>query len=421
MPQVERPVVRVLLVSRIFAPEPAAASFRLRALTDALDDAGVQVTVLTTRLPPATAGTPDGTRAGVRVRRWPVLRDADGYVRGYLQYMSFDVPVFFRVLLARGVDVVVNEPPPTTGFMVRLACAVRRTPYVYYACDILGDAVGATSAPGLVVRVVRAVEGWAWRGARAVLSVSAGVTRRLAELGVSDAVHEVGNGIDVEAFSATGDAVVLPPADGAGSDAAAGAPYFVYAGTASEVHGAGIFARAMLAVHARDPRARLVFIGQGAEKAAIAAECASLPPGTVTFLPQAPPQEVARWLRGAVASLASVRPGGGYDFSFPTKIYASVACGTPAVYAGVGPARALVAEEQLGWAVDYDDSTVADAMLAALAVHAHEVDPVPDGSPPGAEARERRRARLASWAAENASLAGVAREAARVVVAAADR
>ncbi|MEP7762954.1 glycosyltransferase [Sanguibacter sp. 25GB23B1] len=421
MPLVERPMVRVLVVSRIFAPEPAAASFRLRALTDALDDAGAHVMVLTTRLPPATAGTPDGTRAGVRVRRWPVLRDADGYVRGYLQYMSFDVPVFFRVLLARGVDVVVNEPPPTTGFMVRLACAVRRTPYVYYACDILGDAVGTTSAPAVVVRVVRAVEGWAWRGARAILSVSAGVTRRLAELGVSDGVHEVGNGIDIEAFRAEGDAVVLPARDDAGSDARSGVPYFVYAGTASEVHGAGIFARAMLTVHAADPRAQLVFIGQGAEKAAIAAECASLPTGTVTFLPQAPPQEVARWLRGAVASLASVRPGGGYDFSFPTKIYASVACGTPALYAGVGPARTLVAEEQLGRAVDYDDEAVAGAMLAALEAHDLETEPVADRGPSDAETREHRRARLASWAAENASLAGVAREAARVVTAAADR
>lgn len=242
MPPVERPAVRVLLVSRIFAPEPAAASFRLRALTDALDDAGARVTVLTTTTSRAMAGTPDGTRDGVRVRRWPVLRDSAGYVRGYVQYMSFDVPVFFRVLFARGVDVVVNEPPPTTGFMVRLACALRRTPYVYYVCDILGDAVGATSAPGLVVRAVRAIEGWAWRGARALLSVSGGVTRRLAELGVRGSVHEVGNGIDTEAFSASGDAVVLPSGDGAGADDGAGAPFFVYAGTASEVHGAGIFA-----------------------------------------------------------------------------------------------------------------------------------------------------------------------------------
>lgn len=411
----ERPAVRVLLVSRIFAPEPAAASFRLRALTDALDDAGARVTVLTTTASRAVAGQPDGTRDGVVVRRRPVLRDADGYVRGYLQYMSFDLPVLFRVLFARRFDVVVNEPPPTTGLMVRLACALRRKPYVYYVCDILGDAVGATTAPGAVVRVVRAIEGWAWRGARALLSVSGGVTRRLAELGVRDGVHEVGNGIDTEAFSPTGDAVTLSGADG-GDD-----PYFVYAGTASEVHGAGIFARAMLVVHDHHPRARLVFIGQGAEKAAIAAECASLPPGTVTFLPQAPAREVARWLRGAVASLASVRPGGGYDFSFPTKIYASVSCGTSAIYAGVGPARALVADERLGRAVDYEDLAVAEAMLAALAEDVSERGRGPQAAAPGGESRDERRARLATWAVRDASLAGVAREAARVVIAAADR
>ncbi|MBI9114758.1 glycosyltransferase family 4 protein [Sanguibacter suaedae] len=390
-------MTRVLLVSRIFAPEAAAASFRLRALTRALDAAGARVTVLTSRTPLGDdAGTPDG----VPVRRWPVLRDADGYVRGYVPYLTFDVPAFFRVLLARGVDVVVCEPPPTTGTAVRVACALRRIPYVYYAADVWSDAAGTTGAPAVVLRVLRAVERWVWRGAAGVLSVSAGVTGRLAELGVTDRVHEVGNGIDTDAFALEGDVACLPDADG---------PYLVYAGTASEWHGAGVLARAMTTVHEVRPDARLVFIGQGAEKAAIAAECASLPDGVVRFLPQAPPQDVARWLRGAVASLASVRPGRGYDFSFPTKVYASVACGTPAVYAGVGPARDLLRDHDLGHAVDYDAQEVAAAVLEVLDRAARETpQDVAD-----------RRARLGAWAREHASLASVGARAADVVLRAA--
>src|SRR3546814_10831501 len=37
----------------------------------------------------------------ILVRRARVLRDAAGYVRGYLQYMSFDIPLAVRLLLAR--------------------------------------------------------------------------------------------------------------------------------------------------------------------------------------------------------------------------------------------------------------------------------------------------------------------------------
>ena len=82
--------MKVVLATRLFAPEVAAAAFRLKALADGLAAAGHQVTVLTTK-PPAAAGTqefPDYT-----VLRWPVLRDAGGNVRGYVQYASYDFPL----------------------------------------------------------------------------------------------------------------------------------------------------------------------------------------------------------------------------------------------------------------------------------------------------------------------------------------
>src|SRR5690606_39527813 len=81
--------------------------------------------------------TPRGpARPGrVRVRRARVLRDSSGYVRGYLPYLSFDVPAALRLLTVRRPDVVVVEPPPTTGVVVRLVCALRRVPYVYYRSE----------------------------------------------------------------------------------------------------------------------------------------------------------------------------------------------------------------------------------------------------------------------------------------------
>src|SRR5690625_423955 len=96
--------LHVVLATRIFTPEPAAASLRLSALVDALVEAGHRVTVLTTTTPHGTEHPP-----GARVRRWPVLRDRDGYVRGYVQYLSFDIPLALRLLLTRRPDAVVVE------------------------------------------------------------------------------------------------------------------------------------------------------------------------------------------------------------------------------------------------------------------------------------------------------------------------
>jgi glycosyltransferase involved in cell wall biosynthesis len=369
---------RIAIVSRIYSPEPGAASFRLEALARAMRDAGATVTVITTR-PPAGYHDEPGAHEGIRVRRARVLRDREGYVRGYLQYLSFDVPAFFRVLFAGRLDALVVEPPPTTGLAMRIACALRRLPYAYYAADIWSDAVEMTTAPRVVARVVRAFERFGMRGAAVVLSVSDTVTARLGELRASRRIRTIGNGVDDALFRPEGEKRELD------------APYLLYAGTASEVHGAVIFARALGPLRAAVPDARLVFIGQGSERREIERIAEELAPGAVRFEGRLSPADTASWIRGAAATLASVRPDG-YDLAFPTKMYASVACGTRVVYAGIGPGREFAQRPGFGWAVGYDPDEVADAMREALTTPVTDVE----------------RARLANRADESVSLRAVA-------------
>jgi glycosyltransferase involved in cell wall biosynthesis len=375
---------RVVLATRIFVPEVAAASFRLRALCDALSRGGAEVTVLTVRAPGA-----DGEPSGVRVRRWPVLRDRSGYVRGYLQYLSFDVPLALRLLLSPRPDVVVCEPPPTTGAVVRAVCALRRLPYVYYAADLWADAAEAARMPTPAVKVLRAVERFALHGARRVIAVSDGVRERLAALGVRN-VTTVRNGVDTSVFNPEG-----PPAEETER------PTIVYAGTTSEWQGADVFVRAMPAVLEQVPDARLVFLGQGSAWHAIADLAAALPDGAVEMRGLVPPAEAARWQRGAAAAAVSIVPGQGYDFAYPTKIYAALACGTPVIFAGTGPAADDITAHDLGWAVAHDVEAVAAAMITALRA-----------GPPDA-------ARLAAWVEEHASATAAGQAAADVVVASA--
>src|SRR5690606_7131048 len=77
-------------------------------------------------------------------------------------------------------------------------------------------------------------------------------------------------------------------------------------------------------------------------------------------------QEVAAWTRSAVAGLASVRPGRGYDFAYSTKALMTAACGTRVLFAGAGPVADIVARQDLGWSVPWDVEAVADAMREAL-------------------------------------------------------
>ena len=350
----------VTLATRTFTPEPTAAALRLGALARALAVGGDRVRVLTSRLAPSVArdarqsagsDADPGEGAGlVEVRRAPVLRDRTGAVRGYVSYMSFDLPLLVRLLTGPRPDVVVSEPPPTTGAAVRIACAARRVPYVYYCADIVSDAAALAGVPSIVVRTVAGLESFALRGARRVIAVSDGVARRARDLGARDAAV-VPNGVRVPDAVVTGTPEGFPTCDG---------PVFVYAGTVAQWLAPEVFVDAFERVRARLGDARLVFVGQGSGWEALAERSRGV--AGVDMIPAVSAEEADRWMARATATLASLRPGG-YDYAYPTKILASLAQGTPVIYAGPGQAARDIAEGELGVACNLDADEVAEAMV----------------------------------------------------------
>lgn len=357
----------VTLATRTFTPEPTAAALRLGALARALAVGGDTVRVLTSRLAssvardareteetqaPEDASAHAGEGPGlVEVRRAPVLRDRTGAVRGYVSYMSFDLPLLARLLGGPRPDVVVSEPPPTTGVAVRLACALRRVPYVYYCADIVSDAAALAGVPGLVVRTVAGLESFALRGARRVIAVSDGVAIRARELGARD-VAVVPNGVRVPEAVATGVPDGFPTCSG---------PVFVYAGTVAQWLAPEVFVDAFERARERLGDARLVFVGQGSGWDGLAARARGVT--GVDLIPAVSADEADRWMARATATLASLRPGG-YDYAYPTKILASLAQGTPVIYAGPGQAARDVEESALGVACSLDVDEIAEAMVA---------------------------------------------------------
>lgn len=342
--------MRVTIVSRIYAPEPSAASLRLRALSRELSHRGVEVRVLTSKtpraLPPAAAAE--------TISRWPVLRDRAGYVRGYLQYMSFDLPLFFRIVFGRRTDAYVIEPPPTTGAVARVATWLVRRPYVYYAADIWSDAAQMTGAAGWVLGVLRWLERFSLRGAAANLVVTDGVGARIQELAPGAGIALVGHGVDTEVFAPDGPRVEDPPD-------------VVYAGSMSEWHGAGVAIDALAIVMRDDPSVTAAFIGQGTDRKALqrSAEVHGIAE-RVRFLPSIPAADAAAWTRSARVALATLQPGKGYDFAIPTKLYAALAVGTPVAYAGPEPLRSLVAAEGLGASAAFEAADYAAAITDLL-------------------------------------------------------
>lgn len=372
--------MRIIIASRIFSPEPAAASFMLEAVARRFAAAGHHVVVLTTTPPRGVSPVdiPD-----VIVRRFPVLRDRSGYVRGYLPYLSFDIPLLFRLLFRRRADLYFVEPPPTTGAVVRTVTGLLRRPYFYDAADIWSDAASMATSSALILWLLRRVEKFAMEGAYRAFTISSGVADRMRELGISTPTTVIGFGVDVDVFRFE----EATPSE---------RPYFVYAGTYSEWHGAGIFVEAFARFVKEHPMYRLVFVGNGTDRAQLEKQSAELGLDSVEFLDPVDPLRLTTLLASAAGALASLEPGGGYDYAFTTKVYSSLAVGCPTVFTGVGPTKDFLdgidPARRAGVAVAYN----ADAVASALAEIA--ADPAPP---------QRRRA-LSDWARQNFSLSAIA-------------
>lgn len=372
--------MRITVVSRIYEPEPSAASFMLSAVAAALVRSGHEVTVLTTT-PPRGSVVADGP--AVRVRRAPVIRDRGGYVRGYLPYLSFDIPLAFRLLFGPRADLYLVEPPPTTGAVVRVITALLRRPYVYDAADVWSDAARMTTSSSIVLSLLRWVEKFAMQGATAAVTISQGVVDRVRELGVSTPTTVVGFGADTSVFH-------YEPT------VASDSPYFVYAGSFSEWHGADIFITAFAAFSERHPNYSLLFVGNGSEKERLRELAQTVGVTAIEFRDPIPGAELVPILANATASLASLKPSAGYDYAFTSKLYSSMAVGCPVVFTGPGPTIPFIAEAELsqrsGVAVAYEIAAVADALETFAA------SPLDDKG----------RRRLSEWASKNHSIQAAA-------------
>jgi glycosyltransferase involved in cell wall biosynthesis len=374
--------VRIVIATRIFGPEVSAASAILRIWAEEFRDRGCEVVVLTARPP---RGSVIDDPPGIDVRRSPVKRDRQQYVRGYLSYLSFDVPLAFRLLFSRRADLYIVEPPPTTVAVVRVLSALRRTPYVVRAADYWTEAAELVTSNRLVIGTLRRLEAWGLRGAARLFAAHQPLIDRFRAVGIDTAAVPIGFGADTKDFRYDGQPPPTPPV-------------FVYGGTYSEWHGARVFVDAMPAVLDAHPAARLEFYGNGEDRDALLRRARELGiTGAVEFHGPIPASALSPLLAGATASVASLAPVPPNDYALATKVYSSLAAGCPVIYAGRGPTVPFLNDAghpKAGVAVEYDAAAAAAAMIAAA------------DSPLPAAAR----AELAAWSAREFSLTAIARE-----------
>lgn len=340
--------MKVSIVSRIYRPEPSAATSFLGAIADNLITNGNEVTVFTSSLPKGYIRA----ASQEKIHAFPALRDKNKYIRGYLQYLSFDFPLFFRLLLSKKPDVYLVEPPPTTGLVVKLISKIKKVPYVYDVADIWSDAAIHATSSAFVIGMLLRIEKIALGGAAELITISRGVVQQLSKFNLKKRIHITGFGADTDNYHYIKAKITNT---------------FIYAGTYSQLHGASILIDAFAIFSKKYPDYMLIFVGNGTEKHKLAELSANLGiEKKVQFVETVSPKVLNEMFSTAKASLATLLPGGGYEYAFTTKIYSSLASGCPVVFSGPGPTRDFLNEAKhsmyLGEVAEYDKYSISKAL-----------------------------------------------------------
>jgi PEP-CTERM/exosortase A-associated glycosyltransferase len=210
---------------------------------------------------------PSGRAAGLHMRT-PFLRE-----RALVSAIGTTLE---RVLRTQQVDIVHSHSPVLCGQPALAAARRHGIPMVYEIRAFWEDAFLLGARPFSIAnakyRYSRALETRLVKDVDAVIAISRRMIDDLAERGVHrDKLHLVPNGVDLKAFSPVerdgelAESLGLPPAATLG-----------FIGTFHEIEGLDCLVRAMPAILASEPRAKLLLVGTGPDVDRIAGLVAEL-------------------------------------------------------------------------------------------------------------------------------------------------
>jgi len=163
--------------------------------------------------------------------------------------------------------------------------------------------------------------------------------------GYVDHVHQRG-GQRVELVPNGADPAMFDPADRGDSFRAAHhlQEKFVllYAGAHGMSNDLGVALGAAALIQEKSPSVRLVFLGDGKEKANLQKQAEMMGLTNVLFLPSVPKAEMKEALAGADACLAILKPVEEYKSTYPNKVFDYMAAGRPVVLAIDGVIREVI-------------------------------------------------------------------------------
>ena len=367
--------MRILFFTHYYPPEVNAPASRTFEHCRAWVAAGAEVTVVTCapnhphgKLYPGyqnrlwRSDTLDGVKV---VRLWTWIAANEGFLPRILNYVSYMVAALVALPFLPKADVVVTTSPQFfCGLVGLVARPVKRAPWVLEIRDLWPESIVAVGAMkrSAAIRFLEWLEGFAYRQADAIVSVTRGFVPHIAaRCGDAAKIAVFMNGADLSAFAKSGDGAEVKRRLGL-----EGRFVGAYVGTHGMAHGLDTILDAA-ALLKDDPRFAFLMAGGGAEEARLRAARDAQKLDNVVMLGQRPKAEMPALWSATDASLILLKRSDTFKTVYPSKMSEAMAMQCPVILGVEGEAKDVLEASGAGIAITPESAEELAAAVRRLA------------------------------------------------------
>lgn len=367
--------MKILVLTHYYPPEVNAPASRLSEHARVWAEAGHEVTVVTCVPNHPTGRAYPGyrnrlwqeeERDGVRViRLWTWLAANEGFLPRISNYVSYLLSVLLWMWRLPKADVVLSTSPQFFCGLAGWLLKRKRRPWVLEIRDLWPESIVTVGAMkrGAAIKLLEAIERFAYRQADLVVSVTDGFVPHIRERRGDGPIAVVKNGVDLTTFNAP-DATA--EADFRAAHGLTGKFVAAYVGTHGMAHKLDTVLEAAELLRDRSDIAFLL-VGDGAERERLVAEVAARGLANVVMLGQQPKSAMPGVWAASDAALVLLRRVDTFKTVIPSKMFEAMAMACPMIMGVEGEAKALMEAGGAGIAITPESATELAAAVTRLA------------------------------------------------------
>jgi hypothetical protein len=291
------------------------------------------------------------------IRVWSYVTANEGFARRIADYVSYMVGAILAAPFVRKADVVVGTSPQFfTAVAAYIVSRGKRIPYVFELRDLWPESIRAVGAmkQSAALDWLEKLELFLYRRADLIVSVTRSFREDLQRRGIDPSkIAVVTNGIDTGRFQPRPKDPALVEKHGLQGKFVAG-----YIGTHGMAHGLGTIldAAAILKRRPDGDRFRLLLLGDGAQKEALATRARQEGLDNVVFVDTVTKDEVVRYWSLLDASIIHLKRTDLFRSVIPSKLFECMGMGIPVLHGVEGESAGIVEREQVGIAFEPENA-----------------------------------------------------------------